>query len=166
MRNVVVLFLMLAFGALPGCAGGGGVAERVIRAGPQEIVEAMNRSLRSDGMEVVARGDDGDRYRLALTAEEMRRHPAFSRLAEQGDLVLKAKVNRRRIEFTANFDSGLVAGYQIDMERVPEGTHARVTPLIRTPGGENQAAAQTAVQLNFRRIGEQTLATIARAAES
>ena len=39
---------------------GGGPAERVIRAEPSEIVEAMNRSLRSDGVEAVSRSDRGD----------------------------------------------------------------------------------------------------------
>ncbi|MGZ8282348.1 MAG: hypothetical protein ACXWUN_05265 [Allosphingosinicella sp.] len=168
MRQVIVRFALVALAGfgLHGCSGGG-VAERVIKAEPQEIVEAMNRSLRGDGMEVVARADSGDRYRLELDADELREHPSFARLSEQGDLVLNASVNRRKIEFTANFESGLVAGYTIEMERVPEGTHARVTPLIRQPGGgEPNAAAQAALQLGFKRIGEQTLASIADVAES
>ena len=115
MRGVIAFFMVIALGGLGihGYSGesDGGPAERVIRAEPSEIVEAMNRSLRSDGMEVVSRSDSGDYYRLALTAEEMRQHPKYERLAEQGDLTFNAHVTSRQIEFTANFESGLVAGF-------------------------------------------------------
>ena len=64
MRGVIAFFMVIAMGGLGvhsyGGAGAGGNAERVIRAEPSEIVEAMNRGLRSDGMETVARSDSGD----------------------------------------------------------------------------------------------------------
>ena len=172
MRGVIAFFIVIALGGLGvhgyGGAGAGGTAERVIRAEPSEIVEAMNRSLRSDGMETVARSDSGDYYRLALSAEEMRQHPKYARLADQGDLTFNAHVTQRQIEFTANFESGLVAGFTIDMSPAPsgDGTLARVSPLLRAGEREGNQAFQQSLQRNFARYGEQTLDTIANAAES
>ena len=172
MRGVIAFFMVIALGGLGihgySGASGGGSAERVIRAEPSEIVEAMNQSLRSDGMEVVSRSDSGDYYRLALTAEEMRRNPKYARLAEQGDLTFNAHVTSRQIEFTADFESGLVAGFTIEMIPVPDrgGTLARVSPLLRDGGREENQALYASLQRNFGRYGEQTLETIADAAES
>ena len=169
MRGLIAFFMVVGLAGLGihGCSGmgGGGVSERLIRAEPAEIVEAMNRSLTSDGMEVVSRSDSGDYYSLALTAEEMRGHPKFARLADQGDLTFNARVTSRRIEFTANFESGLVSGFTIDMTPAEGGTQARVSPVIRDNGREANQALYTALQRNFTRYGEQTLATIANAAE-
>ena len=174
MRGVIAFFIVIALGGLGvhgsggAGAGAGGSAERVIRAEPSEIVEAMNRSLRSDGRETVARSDSGDYHRLALSAEEMRQHPKYARLADQGDLTFNAHVTPRQIEFTANFESGLVAGFTIDMTPAPsgDGTLARVSPLLRAGEREGNQAFQQSLQRNFARYGEQTLETIANAAES
>jgi hypothetical protein len=172
MRGVIAFFMVIALGGLGihgyGGSSDGGPAERVIRAEPEEIVEAMNRSLRGDGMEVVSRSDSGDYYRLELTAEEMRRHPKYERLAEQGDLTFNAHVTSRQIEFTANFESGLVAGFNIQMIPTSDGsgTLARVNPLLRDGGREENQALHASLQRNFSRYGRQTLETIANVAES
>jgi hypothetical protein len=172
MRGVIAFFMIVGMSgigvhSLSG-SGGGGTSERVIHADRSQIVEAMNRSLSGDGMEVVARSDSGDDYRLALTAEEMRQHPKFSRLAEQGDLSFNAHVTQERIDFTADFDSGLTAGFRIDMTPAPDGvsTVARVSPVIRDNGSDRTADFSAALSRNFTRYGEQTLETIANAAES
>lgn len=177
MRGVIILFMVLAMAGIGvhGCASyvGGSTAgatasERVIDAEPGEIVEAMNRSLRADGMEVVSRSDSGDHYRLALSADEMRRHPKFARLAEQGGLTFNARVSRSEIEFTADFESGLVAGFTMHLSPAPDGrgTLARVEPLIRDGGRENDPRLMAALRSNWSRFGENALDTIAEAAES
>ena len=175
MRGIIAFFMILGMGGLAvhGCAstvggGGGQVTERVIRAEPAQIVEAMNRSLSGDGMEVVSRSDSGDYYRLALTEAEMRSNPQFGRLADQGAVVFNAHVTQAKIEFTANFDSGLVSGFTIDMTRTSDGsgTLARVSPVIRNNGQAPNEAMMAALSRNFGRYGERTLETIANAAES
>ena len=173
MRGIIAFFMILGMGGLAvhGCAstvgaGGGGVTERVIRAEPAQIVEAMNRSLSADGMEVVSRSDSGDYYRLAMTEAEMRSNPQFGRLADQGAVVFNAHVTQAKIEFTANFDSGLVSGFTIDMSPTTDGTLARVSPVIRNNGQAPNEAMMAALSRNFGRYGERTLETIADAAES
>ena len=170
MRGVIAFFMVIGMGAVgvhSYSPGGGGPAERVIHADPNEIVEAMNRELRSEGMEVVSRSDSGDTYRLALTAEELRQHPKYSRMAAEGDLTLDAHVTSSRIEFVCNFESGLAVGYTIDLSRAADGngTLAQVHPLVRNTGRDD-ARMQTALESSFRRYGEQTLEVIADAAES
>ena len=175
MRGLIVFFILIALGGvgIHGCSsaiGGSGstpASERVIQAEPGEIVEAMNRSLQSDGMEVVSRSDSGDHYRLSLSAEEMRQHPSYARLAEQGSLTMDARVTRSQIEFAATFESGLVAGFTIDMSPAPggSGTLARVAPLIRGTGRDQDAALTASLNRNFARFGERVLETVADAAE-
>ena len=170
MRGIIAFFMVIGMGAVgvhSYSPGGGGQAERVIHAEPNEIVEAMNRELRSEGMEVVARSDSGDDYQLALTAEELRQHPKFSRMAEEGDVTLNAHVTSSRIEVACHFESGLVVGYSIDLSRAPDGsgTLARVRPLVRDSHGEDRRL-EAAMESSFLRTGEHTLELIADAAES
>ena len=44
----------------------------------------------------------------------MRQNPKYERLAEQGDLTFNAHVTSRQIEFAADVESGLVAGFTIE----------------------------------------------------
>ena len=176
MRAVIVLFMVLAMAGIGmhGCASyvggsaGTGSVERVIDAEPGEIVEAMNRSLRADGMEVVSRSDSGDHYRQSMSAAEMRSHPKFARLADQGGLTFNARVSRSEMVFTADFDSGLVAGFTMHLSPAPDGrgTLARVEPLIRDGGRENDPAVIASLRRNWSRYGENALDTVAEAAES
>ncbi len=173
MRAVIALFMIIAMGGLAvhGWAGiGGGLdvpSERLIRAEPSRIVAAMHDRLGRDGMEVVSRSDSGDYYRLEVSAAELRDHPKFSRLAAQGGLVLNARVTRRRIEYTARFDSGLVSGFTIDLSPAPDGdgTLARVAPVLRAGGSDRTGAFSETLQSSFARHGADVLKPIADAVE-
>ena len=175
MRAVIVLFVLLAIGGLAthGCSravGGSGsgaaASERVIRAEPGEIVEAMRASLIAEGMTPVSRADSGDYYRSTLSGAELRSNPQFSRLAEQGDLVFNARVNRQGIEFTATFDSGLVSGFNIEMSPGEGGTtNARVSPILRPSGRPLEERYVASLERNFARFGERVLETVAETAE-
>lgn len=175
MRAVIVLFVLLAAGGLGthGCSraigGGSGSAaatERVIHAEPGEIVEAMRASLIAEGMEPVSRADSGDYYRSTLSGAALRTDPQYSRLADQGDLVFNARVNRQGIEFTATFESGLVSGFNIEMSPGTGGTtSARVEPILRPSGRPLDERYVESLQRNFARFGERVLETVADAAE-
>jgi hypothetical protein len=173
MRAVIVLFILLAIGGLGthGCSravGGSSAAatERVIQAEPGEIVEAMRASLIAEGMEAVSRADSGDYYRATLSGAELRSNPQYARLADQGDLVFNARVNRQGIEFTATFESGLVSGFNIEMSPAPGGaTNARVAPILRPSGRAQDERYADMLQRNFSRFGERVLESVADAAE-
>jgi hypothetical protein len=176
MRAFAIIFMALLFGSslwISGCAstggGGGGTAERIIRAEPSQIMASVGRGFEAEGLELISRSDIGDIYQGELSAEQLRELPALAQLAEHGAMTLRARVSRSQIEFTSSFpNTEMVVGFTVALSPAAdgEGTLARLEPLLRGTVSEEERRRFEALSRNFGSRGEQLLEGIASSAES
>jgi hypothetical protein len=94
---VMAMLLFGGFLARPGGAASSrsdGHSSRHIRAPRADVVDALRAMMRQDGMELVSRADDGDRYRAVIPAARLNADPKFSGAGSVvGDVVITARVH-------------------------------------------------------------------------
>ncbi len=162
MRMIFAFFiaLLLAGGFLArgGSAGGSasasdGEISRQVDAAPAEVVEGIRATLRADGLTLVSRADDGDRFRQVVPHYEIAREPKLAPIARHGDLILTAHVFVDGARIRAGFASTRVAAnYRIAIAPDADGDGSRVTMTTEVEGAEGATGEEAQIAANLNRI--------------
>lgn len=172
---VMSLLLFGGFLASGGSAGksesGGGVS-RNVDATPAQVIDGIRTSLPADGLALVSRADDGDRFRQVVPHYEMARDPKLAPIARHGDLILTAHVFPEGAHIRAGFATTQVAAnYRIAVAPDPDGRGSLVTMTTEVEGAEGAEGEEARIAANLSRIidghGREMLSTfLARARAS